>query len=456
MNINLESLSQMDAPQIKVTPPGPVSKEYLEFQRLHEGGIVSYPKGMPMAMRRARGATIEDMDGNLYIDFFGGAGVMAVGHNNPVVVQAVKEQLDNMTHTLDFPTPARRRLVEVLNELLPTPLSRVSFGGPTGSDAVESAIKLAKFNTKRLPVIAFEGAYHGMTAGALSLCSGAQFKEDFLPLVPEVHFVPYAYCYRCPFNKSKDSCQLECAAYLEHILSDPHSGVTRPAAIIIEPIQGEGGSIVPPPEFMIKIREMCDRHEIILIADEIQCGLGRTGKMFAFEHSGIIPDIVTMSKALGGIGLPISGIAYRESLNTWPAGKHIGTFRGNLLAYAAGAAALRFMIEQRLTEHVQKLGEEMLSWLKDLETNSKFVGEVRGKGLMLGIEFVNDKATKEPATDFARKLRILAHQRGVMIEIGGHYSNVARFLPPLVLPRELAKKGCEIIAESVHDIEKTL
>jgi diaminobutyrate-2-oxoglutarate transaminase len=408
-----------------------------------------------MALRRAKGATVEDVDGNRYIDFFAGAGVMMVGHSNPEVIEAAQNQIKDLTHALDFPTPARRQLVEALSELLPKELERVFFGGPTGSDAVETAMKLAKYNTGRYPMIAFEGSYHGMTAGALSISSGRRFKEDFLPLLPEVHFVPYAYCYRCAFNRRPETCDFDCAKYLEHVLEDPHSGVGKPAAIIVESIQGEGGSIVPPEGFIPKIREICDRHEVLMIDDEIQAGLCRTGKMFACEHTGTIPDIMTMSKALGGVGFPISCVAYKEKLNTWPAGKHIGTFRGNVIAYAAGAAALNFMVKNKLAKHSLDLGAKMLSMLKEIEKDSKIVGEARGKGLMLGVELVKDKATKEPAPELARRVRTLCHQRGLLIEIGGHYFNVARFLPPLVLTEELAKKGIEIFADSVREIESS-
>jgi diaminobutyrate-2-oxoglutarate transaminase len=238
-------------------------------------------------------------------------------------------------------------------------------------------------------------------------------------------------------------------------LEDPHSGVGKPAAIIVESIQGEGGSIVPPEGFIPKIREICDRHEVLMIDDEIQAGLCRTGKMFACEHTGTIPDIMTMSKALGGVGFPISCVAYKEKLNTWPAGKHIGTFRGNVIAYAAGAAALNFMVKNKLAKHSLDLGAKMLSMLKEIEKDSKIVGEARGKGLMLGVELVKDKATKEPAPELARRVRTLCHQRGLLIEIGGHYFNVARFLPPLVLTEELAKKGIEIFADSVREIESS-
>jgi len=454
--LDFRDMSFTNAPLIKVTPPGPRSKDYLDYQSCHEGSAVSYPRGMPMAPRRAKGATVEDVDGNIYIDFFAGAGVMAVGHSNPEVIEAVKKQLLDLTHALDFPNPSRRALVDALLRVLPKGVSRVFFGGPTGSDAVESAVKLAKYNTGRYPMIAFQGSYHGMTAGALSLCSGLSFKEDFLPLIPEVHFVPYAYCYRCAFGKKPESCDLDCARYLDYILEDPHSGVGKPAAVIVEAIQGEGGSIVPPEQFIPRIRDICNKRGVLMIDDEIQTGLCRTGKMFACDHTATIPDVMTMSKALGGVGLPISAVAYKEELNTLPRGKHIGTFRGNVIAYAAGAAALDFMVKNKLTEHALNLGELMLSMLKEIEKDSKIVGEARGKGLMLGVELVKDKATKEPAPELATGVRTLCHRRGLLIEIGGHYDNVARFLPPLVLTEELARKGIEIFADSVREVEKSL
>lgn len=453
--MDFSTLSFSGAPLIKALPPGPKSQEYLDHQASHESSAVSYPKGMPMAIERARGATVEDVDGNLYIDFFGGAGVMNVGHSNPQVVHAAVKQLGELSHALDFPNPSRRLLVDRLSVLLPKELTRLAFGGPSGSDAVESAIKLAKYNTKRQPIVAFEGSYHGMTTGALSVTSGRHFREPFLPLLPEIHFVPYAYCYRCPFNREPDTCGLECAQYLDHVLEDPHSGVGKPAAIIVEPIQGEGGSIVPPQEFIPRIRQICDKHDVVMIADEVQAGFCRTGRMFSFEHTNTIPDVVTMSKGLGGIGLPISGVAYAEKLNTLPVAQHIGTFRGNVTAYAAGAAALEFMVENHLAEHALQLGQRMLSWLKQLEADSEIVGDVRGKGLMLGVEFVRDKTTKEPAPEHARAVRTECHRRGLLIEIGGHYDNVARFLPPLVLTGELAQKGIAIFSDAVKRVESS-
>jgi len=223
--------------------------------------------------------------------------------------------------------------------------------------------------------------------------------------------------------------------------------------VIVEAIQGEGGTIIPRPEFLQRVREITKAHGVVLICDEIQAGLGRTGKMFSFEHSGIVPDIVTMSKALGGAGFPISAIAYREELNTWPAGKSIGTFRGNMIAYAAGAAGLQWMVENRVPERAAELGDRAMVRLREMEKNLKYLGEARGAGLMIALEIVEDKKTRKPATELTKKLRKYAHQRGAMIEVGGHHSNVARLLPPLVITEDLLMKGIDILESVLLDLE---
>mgnify|MGYP006292976563 CR=1 FL=1 len=451
-------LSMKKAPIINATPPGPRSQALLDYQSKHESSAVSYPKGMPMAIKRGKGATIEDVDGNVYIDMFGGAGVMAVGHAHPDVLAAAHAQVDQATHTLDIPTEARQEMVGVLREILPAGLSRVFFGGPTGSDAVEQAVKLARYNTGRNEIIAFHGAYHGMTGAALALTTDRSHRQGMEPLWPGIRFIPYDYGYRSPFGGPGDDTDLKAADCLEMVLTDSHSGFAKPAAVILESVQGEGGTIIPSPRFLRRVREITEKHDVLLICDEIQSGLGRTGKMFGFEHAGadFLPDIITMSKALGGLGFPISAIAYREELNTWPAGATIGTFRGNMVAFAAGAAALRFMKENDVPGYAAELGAKVLAELEKLETETSIVGEARGIGLMFGIEIVRDQATKEPASDLAKKVRKYAHQRGVMIEIGGHHGNVARLLPPLVITEELAMKGVEIISGVIKDIEKEL
>lgn len=448
----LAELSLEDAPNIKITPPGPKSQQILAYQEAHESSVISYPKSMPMALQRGRGATVEDVDGNVYIDLFGGAGVLALGHAHPEVLKAAHAQIEEVTHSLDIPTPTRQRMVEVLGEVLPNALSRVFFGGPTGSDAVEQAVKLARYNTGRWGIIAFEGAYHGMTGAALALTSDSSHRDGLGPLVPGMQFIPYPYTYRNPFGCADEEVDLQAAENLERVLSDSHSGYSKPAAVMLESVQGEGGTIIPTRRFMQRVREICDRHEVLMICDEIQAGLGRTGKMFAFEHFDIVPDIITMSKALGGVGFPISAIAYKEELNTWPPGKTIGTFRGNMIAFAAGATALQWMKDNEIPERALALGEKAMEPLKRLEASSAIVGEARGIGLMMAIEMVKDKQSKTPAPDYARKVRQYAHQRGVMIEVGGHHGNVARLLPPLIITEDYLMKGIDILSGVIEDI----
>ncbi len=454
MDLNkFEKLSIKDAPKILTTPPGPKSLEILKIQEELEGSAVSYPKGMPMALARGKGATLEDVDGNVFIDCFSGAGVMALGHGHPDVLKASHEQIDRVTHTLDIPSETRMKMVKTLRSILPGELSRVFFGGPTGSDAIEQAIKLARFNTQNYGIIAFEGAYHGMTGASLAVTSDSGHRDGLGPLVPGVQFVPFPYRYRNPFGCPEEMVDKFAADNLERVLDDTHSGYSKPAAVLLEAVQGEGGTIIPEPEFLQRVREITRERGILMICDEIQCGLGRTGKMFAFEHAGIVPDIVTISKALGGAGFPISAIAYREELNTMPPGKSIGTFRGNMVAFAAGAAGLNWMIENRVPEYAAELGKKAMVRFKEMEKDCKLLGEARGIGLMIALEIVEDKKTRKPAADLTKQLRRLAHQRGVMIEVGGHHNNVARLLPPLVITEDLLMKAADILEEVLKELE---
>lgn len=452
---SLSEFSFTDAPKIVTGLPGPKSRVLLDKQVRLEGGAVSYPRGTPVAFEQGWGSTIRDVDGNIFIDFFGGAGVLNVGHCNPDVVRAVKRQVEKLTHSLDFPTSPRAELVEEILSSAPGDMKgacKVLFGGPTGSDAVESAVKLAKYNTGRHGLIAFMGSYHGMTSGALALTADKHFKERYLPLIPGVHFIPFAYCYRCAFGLEYPGCGVRCAAYLKRILDDPNSGVVDPAAVIIEPIQGEGGSIVPPMEFIPELRRITEEHSIPLIMDEIQAGLGRTGKMWSCEHYGSSPDIMTISKGIGG-GLPLSAIMYRTELDTWKPGAHIGTFRGHVTAMAAGTAAMKFMKEYDLPKHAAELGEHVLKRLKEAQEERRYIGDARGSGLMIGVEFVKDKETRAPLPEMARDIRLGSYKHGVIVELGGHYGNVIRFLPPLVLTKELADRGVDAFLDAVKAVE---
>ncbi len=432
--------------------PGNKSKEILEFQRNHEGSIVSYPVHMPIAVRRAKGAIIEDVDGNHFIDFFSCAGVLNVGHCNEYVLEYVRRQQEEVIHLLDFPTENRVDLVRKIIGQLPEALQdqyKVSFCGPTGSDAVEAAIKLAKHKTGRKGVIAFHGAYHGMTAGALALTSNVKFRERVSPHVPDIHFIPYSYCYRCPFSKEPGTCQLECAEYLRSILENPHSGIEKPAAIILEPIQGEGGTVVPRAGFLEKIVAIANQHGVVVIFDEIQCGFYRTGSVWEFQHSNVFPDIVTMSKGLGGVGFPISAILYKKSIESWGPGLHVGTFRGNQVSIAAGRGAFDFIREYHIAQHTRQMGVYLLSRLEALREKYPCIGEVRGRGLFIGIEYVTDSITRHPDPHIVESIRKACFNNGLLFETGGHYNNVIRFIPPLIITREICDNALEIF-ENAH------
>jgi len=454
---DLSELHFTEEPKIRVSPPGPKSQDLLKKQRELESSAVSYPRATPLAIDEAKGATIRDVDGNIYLDFFGGAGVLNVGQLNPAVMDAVEEQLGKLVHALDFPTEVRTALAGKLLELAPGQLGegKVFFTAPTGSDAVEAALKLAMFNTGRKTVLAFQGGYHGMTQGALSASSGRKFFSDYQPTLPQTHFAPYPYPYRCPFDTdSPEECGEKSLQYVRRMVEDPHSGVTLPAAIIVEPVQGEGGSIVPPDNFLPGLREIADEHDIPLIFDEIQASNGRCGEIFSSELTGTVPDIMTVAKGFGGIGFPLGAILYREKLDEWESGAHIGTFRGHQVAMAAGLASLEFIEENAINEHVRDMEEVMLTRLKAEEGAMDYVGESRGKGLMIGVEFVRDKKTKEPYPEMAERVQELAYEKGVIFELGGHYGNVVRCLAPLVLTEKMAKTGTEILIEAIKEAEK--
>ena len=457
--MDLAELHFPEAPRMVGNPPGPKAKELLNTQQELESNVFKYSRTLPLVPREARGATIKDLDGNVFIDFFAGIGVVNVGHSNPQVLAAAQAQEERLIHSLDFPAPPRVELMKRLEEIAPGGLrgrAKAMFGGPSGSDAVEGAIKLAKNFTGRHTLIAFSGGYHGQTSGALALSSGRGFKQDYLPLLPDVHFAPYPYCYRCPFKQKSESCGLLCLNYLADLLRDPYSGITKPAAIIVEPIQGESGVIVPPDNFLPELRRLADEEGVLLIVDEIQTGFGRTGKMFASEHSGVTPDIMTLAKSLSGIGYPLAGVLYHERLDTVRPGGHMGTFRGHLVAMAAGAAAIDFMLENNLAEHAARLGKLLMAELRRLQEEIPQIGEVRGRGLFIAVELVKDKdrETKEPYPELVRKVQRRCYEKGLLVWSAGHYGNVIRIMPPLVITEELMLKGLEIFAQTMRELSR--
>jgi diaminobutyrate-2-oxoglutarate transaminase len=433
--MTLQTEAVLAAPSVTTTIPGPQSRLFLERQERRESAARTYPRNLPIAIRRGRGSFVEDMDGNVFLDFLAGAGVLSLGHNHPDIVRAIEAQLGELVHGLDFPTSAKDEFSELQLGMLPGDLGsrfKIHFCGPTGANAVEAAMKLCKIATGRGDIIAFSGGFHGSTAGAMAATGNLSPKEPVRNGMPGVHFFPFSNCLRCPLGLRPDTCNTNCATYLESVLNDPSGGIPKPAAVLVEPIQGEGGTIPATLEFVRRLREMTRRLDIPLIVDEVQTGCGRTGSWFAFEQYGIEPDVIVASKALSGAGLPVSLLLYRRELDRWSPGAHIGTFRGNQLAFAAGAAAIQVMIRDDVLGNVRARGAQLSARLAELADRSACVVETRGRGLMWGIDLA-DCSDLTPATTLARAVQAAALQRGLVVELGGRADGVIRLLPPLTV-----------------------
>ncbi len=435
---------------VSPTLPGEKSKKILALQQEVEGSIVSYPRSMPIGIKRAKGSIIEDVDGNQFIDFFGGCGVLNVGHCNEFVLNYVKEQQENLIHALDFPTENKIDLIQKIKDNLPEHLRdnyKVCFGGPTGSDAVEAAIKLAKIKTGRDGIISFKGGYHGMTSGALAVTSDIGFRNHISSLMPNVDFAPYNYPYRS--NKEQGSDEIDGLVAFEEMLTNSHSGIYKPAAIIVEPLQGEGGNILPEEGYLEGLVRIAHENDVLVIFDEIQCGFFRTGSFLEFMNTKAVPDIITFSKGFGGIGFPISGLIYKKEVEAWGPGAHIGTFRGNQVSISAARGAFDFIEKYNIAEYTKELGSYLMEKLETLKMDSPFIGEVRGRGMMIGVEFVKDKESKEPFSEFVKQFRKESFHRGLLFEVGGHHDNVLRLVPPLITTYNLVDAAIEIMKEAI-------
>ncbi|RQH01721.1 aspartate aminotransferase family protein [Natrarchaeobius oligotrophus] len=446
----IDELHYEDAPTVDDVP-GPKTRSLLEKQREIDSSAVAYPEDIPIAFEEGRGATVRDADGNTYIDMFAGIGVLNVGHANPYVLEAVHEQADKFVHTVDFPTEARLELIEKLDEIAPDGLrgeNRVVFGGPTGSDAIEASIKLAKYNTGGTGLVAFRGGYHGPTSGAMSLTSNKGFKERYTPLLPDVVHAPYPYPFRQ--DKSPDAAVDHALEEVQAIVEDPYGGLANPAGIVVEPIQGEGGIVTPPEGFLQGLRDIADDNGLPLVFDEIQSGLGRAGEWWAADWAGVTPDVMTSAKALGGIGFPLSATIYHEDLDTWGSGDHAGTYRGHVVGMRAGTRAIEYIQEHDLLAHARDLGEYIRGRLR--EAPSERLGEVRGAGLFIGAEFVDEDG--EPDGDFVDAVQQYCFERGVLVWTAGRHGNVLRFLPPLVLTHELAETALDVVLEAIDHADE--
>ena len=445
-----EWLSFPDAPRIAVAPPGPRSRALLEDQRFLETDAVAYARHFPIAIREARGATIEDVDGNRFIDWVAGICVLNLGHRHPRIQAAIERQLAQVWHTLELPTEARIEFLRRLVAVLPGDLrgrARI-FLTVTGGDAVETAVNLAEHATGRHGTVVFSGAYHGVHGGAAGLTSGRRYRATSAFLGARTIRVPYPDPFRPVVGEPGSAAGV--LAYLEHLLSDPHSGFDLPAAVLVEPILGEGGYVVPPDDFLPGLRELCDRHGLLLIADEVQTGLGRTGTMWAVDHAGVTPDLLCTAKSLGG-GLPLSAVAYRADLvPELPRGFHLGTYRGNALAVAAGTEVLRLLTDEDWIPRAARRGTETLHRLREITRSHPGIGDVRGRGFMIGIECVRDRSTNRPSPERAHALRAELLRRGVLMHTAGSHDQVLRFMAPLVIEDELLDRGLAAFAQALE------
>lgn len=408
----------------------------------------------PAFITKASGAIMVDADGRELIDFAGGIGVNNVGHSHPKVVAAIKEQAEKFIHTCFHVAPyeAYIELASRLNELAPGNFAKKTMFANSGAEADENAIKIARYATKRPAVIAFEHGFHGRTLMTMSLTSKVKpYKLGFGPFAPEVYRMPSAYCYRCPYGLKHPECKAACADVIEEFFYN-NVAAEQTAAIIVEPIQGEGGFITPPDEYFGKLHAICKKYGILLIIDEVQTGMGRTGKLFAIDHWGVEPDIITTAKSLAG-GMPLSAITGRADIMDVPhPGGLGGTYGGNPLSCRAALAVLEIFLEDGLLKRSEELGVKLRQRFEAMQEKFEIIGEVRGKGPMLALELVRDRVTKEPATDETKKLVRLCYDKGlVILNCGAHY-NVVRFLMPLVITDEQLDRGMAILEESLRGV----
>jgi 4-aminobutyrate aminotransferase/(S)-3-amino-2-methylpropionate transaminase len=416
------------------------------------------PATAPVYVAGARNATITDVEGREYIDFAAGIGVMNVGHSHPKVVAAIKEQADLYSHMCFglFGYESYLKLAERLNTLAPGDFPKRTFFMNSGAEAVENAVKIARYATGRKAIIAFDDAFHGRTYMTLSLTSQVKpYKAGFGPYSSEVYRIPYAYCYRCPLALTHPDCGCECARFLEQAF-DKQVNAEEVAAVIVEPVQGEGGFIVPPPEYMGIIKKICEQHGILLIADEIQTGMGRTGKWFAMEHWGVEPDIMTTAKALGA-GFPISGITGRQEIMDTVHPSGVGsTFGGNPTGCRAGLAVFDIVESEGLLERATAVGNRIRSRFSELQKQYPVIGDVRGIGAMAAMELVEDPETKKPAGDFAKVFRTKLFENGVVNVGAGTYHNVIRILVPLTIEDSTLARGLDILEATLEQVSKTV
>jgi 4-aminobutyrate aminotransferase len=441
-------MGNMKAPLIKTTLPGPKAKAIIE--RDHQVTAPAYGRVYPLVVKQAQGMIVEDVDGNSFLDFMAGIAVASTGHSHPRVVQAIAEQAKKFLHICgsDYYYEPMVELAEKLNRLAPGSAPKKVFFTNSGAETVEAAFKLARYHTRRQHVIAFHGAFHGRTLGALSLtASRASHRAHFGPLIPGVHHVPYGFCHRCPYHLTYGSCGIECVSVIEKILFRYEVRPEEVAAIFVEPIQGEGGYVVPPPEYLPKLQELCRENGILLVVDEIQSGFGRTGKMFASEHWGIAPDIICAAKGIAS-GMPLGAMIARADISTWPRSAHGSTFGGNPVSCAAALATIE-LLEEGLVENAAAVGAILKEQLTALKSRHAEIGDVRGLGLMIGVDFEKTDGSHAPEAQKRDRVMQRCFEKGLLLLSCGE--STLRFCPPLIVTAEQTKTAVEIFDAAITE-----
>jgi 4-aminobutyrate aminotransferase len=451
----LEQLSFPGAPKMVCQVPGPKVSALMEESRKYEA-FTRGGGGFPVILEQGKGATVMDADGNLYIDMAAGVAVNAVGRGHPKILEAIQRQSSVIMHTTDITNPKRIELAKRVSEVMPEGLRgdcHTSFF-QAGSDAVETAIKFSRRHTGRSQILAFQGAYHGVWCGTAALTTGYNYRHGWGPLIAGVQHLPYAYCYRCPFNMTYPACDVQCGKYVDYVLNTPYTAADDVAAVIVESQQGEGGYVAPPPEFFQLIKEACEKYGCLYVADEVQSGAGRTGKMWCIEHTGVKPDMLTWGKGMGG-DMPMAGLTYRADIEeSLSEGSQPSTFAGNALGCEVCLTNIDLITdpEMDLMGRATKLGEEIRGTFTDAMKTVKSIGDVRGRGLMIGVEVVADQKSKTPAApDRVGEIAMKLLNRGVLVTPCGRYGNVFRFMPPLTISRDYAQKATEIMIDVLRE-----
>jgi len=436
-------------PNIKTKLPGPRAAKIIETD--DQFVSPSYTRGYPCVADTGRGVILTDIDGNEFLDFCAGIAVCSTGHCHPEIVEAIKTQAERLIHMsgTDFYYEVQARLAKKLNKLAPGRHRNRVFFTNSGAESIEAAIKLARYKTGRTRLIAYIGAFHGRTIGALSL-TGSKIiqKQGFSPLLQGVTHIPYPYCYRCQFGQKRDCCKLECFQYLENILFQKTVPPTEVAAIFIEPIQGEGGYIVPPREYLVKLQKLAKKFGMLLVADEVQSGMGRTGKMFASEHFGFKPDIICTAKGIAS-GMPLGAIIATREIMDWPPGSHASTFGGNPIACAAALKTIE-LLEKGLMQNAAEMGEYLIGRLRQLKRKYSMIGDVRGLGLMIGMEIVIDRKSRAPDAKARDAIVDRAFYKGLILL--GCGPNTIRFAPALIINKDHVDCCVEILEEILKNI----